>query len=67
MFTDEKNIVNLNFLFTGYNHATSGITAASLLSIEDNYPHVVAWAERIKKRPAVERGMKVCRPEKWGK
>jgi GSH-dependent disulfide-bond oxidoreductase len=46
-------------LRTGYNHL-SGITASSFLSIEENYPHVNQWADRILERPAVKRGMTVC-------
>jgi GSH-dependent disulfide-bond oxidoreductase len=46
-------------LRTGYHHS-SGITAASCLSIEENYPHVNQWANRILERPAVKRGITVC-------
>lgn len=45
-------------LRTGYHHS-SGVTAKEFLSVEDNYPHVVQWAERILARPAVQRGMQV--------
>mmetsp|Transcript_16276 Transcript_16276/g.17014 ORF Transcript_16276/g.17014 Transcript_16276/m.17014 type:complete len:292 (-) Transcript_16276:31-906(-) len=46
-------------LRTGYHHS-SGVTAATFLSIEENYPHVIQWANRILERPAVKRGMTVC-------
>jgi len=47
-----------NQLLTGYKHS-SGIAAADFLSI-DQYTHAVQWAERIKARPAVTRGLQVC-------
>jgi GSH-dependent disulfide-bond oxidoreductase len=46
-------------LRTGYIHS-SGIAAKDFLSVEENYPHAVQWAERILARPAVQRGMQVC-------
>jgi len=46
-------------LRVGYNHK-SGITASKFLSIEEKYPHVVAWADRIGAREAVVRGLQVC-------
>lgn len=49
----------------GYIHKASGVSAASMLSVEQNYPHVIAWADRINERPAVQRGMRVCRPDSW--
>lgn len=47
-------------LRVGYKHEGSGISAAMLLSIEDNYPHMVAWCDRISDRHAVKRGITVC-------
>ncbi|CAE7543063.1 yghU, partial [Symbiodinium microadriaticum] len=47
-----------NQLLTGYNHK-SGLTAKDFLSVEENYPSVVAWALRIRERPAVQRGLQV--------
>lgn len=43
---------------TGYQHP-SGVGAAEFLSI-DEYTHAIAWADRIKARPAVVRGVQVC-------
>ena len=43
----------------GYKHS-SGIGAATFLSIEENYPHMTAWCDRIGARPAVQRGVTVC-------
>lgn len=56
-------------LRTGYK-TKSGLTACEFLSIEENYPHVVAWADRILARPAVQRGLRVCsfsseNPKPW--
>eukprot|EP00602_Paraphysomonas_sp_CaronLab_P008503 CAMPEP_0185027474 /NCGR_PEP_ID=MMETSP1103-20130426/12563_1 /TAXON_ID=36769 /ORGANISM="Paraphysomonas bandaiensis, Strain Caron Lab Isolate" /LENGTH=295 /DNA_ID=CAMNT_0027561487 /DNA_START=57 /DNA_END=944 /DNA_ORIENTATION=+ len=58
-----------NQLRTGYIHP-SGVAAAKFLSIEESYPRVVEWADRIWERPAVKRGMDVCRfdsdhPKPW--
>jgi hypothetical protein len=43
----------------GYIHK-SGVQARDFLSVDANYPHVVAWADRILARPAVQRGLTVC-------
>ena len=45
-------------LTVGYKHP-SGRTAASVLSV-DQYTSVIAWADRIAARPAVQRGITVC-------
>ncbi|KAH9188179.1 hypothetical protein AeNC1_009840 [Aphanomyces euteiches] len=47
-----------NQLDTGYNHS-SGKTAKDFLSF-DKYKNIHAWMERIRARPAVQRGLKVC-------
>lgn len=63
MVGDEYTIADMicfpwiNQLMTGYKHS-SGIAGADFLSIS-NYANVVAWAERIKSRPAVQRGLQV--------
>lgn len=54
-----------NQLRTGYKHP-SGVTAKDFLSI-DQYKHVNAWADRIIERPAVKRGLQVCRFDGVGK
>ena len=41
------------------NRHSSGIAAADFLSV-DKYTHACAWAQRIKERPAVVRGLQVC-------
>jgi len=41
-----------------FEHFSSGVAAADFLSI-DQYTHAVQWAERIKARPAVTRGLQV--------
>jgi len=46
-----------NQLLTGYKH-TSGVAAADFLSM-DQYSHAINWAERIKARPAVVKGLQV--------
>lgn len=48
-------------LLTGYQHS-SGASAADFLSASQ-YTNAAAWAQRISERPAVQRGMTVC---KWG-
>jgi GST-like protein len=48
----------VNQLLTGYKHP-SGIDARTFLSVE-KYSNVLAWAERIRERPAVKRGVVVC-------
>ena len=53
----------------GYNHKC-GMTAASFLSVEENYPNMIAWIDRILERPAVQRGITVCswsgdHPKPW--
>lgn len=47
-------------LRTGYLHASSGTNANKFLGVEDKYPLLMKWADRIKERPAVQRGLKVC-------
>ena len=48
-------------LMTGYPQpAPSTLKAKEFLSIEENYPHMVAWVNRISERPAVQRGITVC-------
>jgi GST-like protein len=42
----------------GYKHS-SGVTAVDFLSFVENYPHVVAWVDRIGERAAVQRGLQV--------
>jgi GST-like protein len=54
-----------NQLQTGYKHPC-GVSAADFLSI-DQYAHAVAWAEKIKARPAVQRGLQVCHMNGQGK
>jgi GST-like protein len=46
-------------LRVGYKHK-NGIAANDFLSVDENYPNVIAWCERIKSRPAVARGVQVC-------
>ena len=46
-------------VFVGYIH-TSGRAANDFLSASQ-YKNVVAWVDRIKQRPAVQRGMTVCK------
>ena len=41
-----------------FEHSSSGVAAVDFLSI-DQYTHAVQWAERIKARPAVARGLQV--------
>jgi GST-like protein len=36
------------------------LATKKFLSIEENYPRVVAWMHRILERPAVQRGVRVC-------
>jgi len=50
-----------NQLLVGYAHA-SGVTANDFLTMSQ-YTNANAWAKRISERPAVQRGMTVC---KWG-
>ena len=45
-------------LLKGYKHP-SGIDANGFLSVE-KYTNVIAWVERIRERPAVQRGLTVC-------
>jgi GST-like protein len=40
-----------------------GIDAIKFLSINEKYPNLVKWADRIFERPAVQRGIKVCSSE----
>ena len=50
----------------GYKHAITGINARNFLTISpERYPHACAWADRLMRRPEVQRGMLVCR--KYGK
>lgn len=52
-------------LFVGYNHK-SGVGARQILSA-DKYKNLKAWVDRLSKRPAVERGLTVCKgsPKPW--
>lgn len=52
-------------LLTGYKHSC-GVAAADFLSI-DKYRNAVSWAEKIKARPAVQRGLQVCHINGQGK
>jgi len=47
-----------NQLRTGYNHS-GGVKTNDFMSVDSNYPNVVAWAEKLKQRPGFQRGMKV--------
>jgi len=47
-------------LRTGYINPGNKIPAAEFLTLESTYPSVMAWCDRIKARPAVQRGMTVC-------
>jgi len=55
----------VNQLFTGYKHK-SGVDARQILSA-DKYKNLKAWVDRLRKRPAVERGLTVCQgsPKPW--
>ncbi|KAI9030221.1 glutathione S-transferase [Hyaloraphidium curvatum] len=52
----------------GYKHEAAGFGAREFLSF-DRYEHLNAWIERIKERPAVKRGLRVCNysgvPKPW--
>jgi GST-like protein len=54
-----------NMLFAGYKHK-SGVGARQLLSA-DKYKNVKAWVDRLLERPAVQRGITVCKgaPKPW--
>lgn len=68
---DEYSIADImcfpwfNALKVGYKHP-SGIDAKGFLSI-DQYTNALAWADRCLERPAVQRGLQVCRgsPKPW--
>ena len=47
-----------HIIMLSFEHFSSGVAAADFLSI-DQYTHAVQWAERIKARPAVTRGLQV--------
>lgn len=47
-----------NALHLGYKHP-SGVDAKGFLSV-DQYKMTNAWADRVRERPAVQRGLKVC-------
>lgn len=47
-------------LRTGYTNPGSKIKASQFLSLEETYPAVMAWCDRVYARPAVKRGMAVC-------
>jgi GSH-dependent disulfide-bond oxidoreductase len=47
-----------NQLQVGYKH-TSGVAAADFLDIAQ-YTNAIAWAEKLRARPAVQRGLQVC-------
>lgn len=46
-------------LRTGYKHK-SGVLTKDFLGIEEKFPHLCAWVDRIAERPAVKRGLTVC-------
>lgn len=50
----------------GYRHK-SGVGAKEFLSVSSTYEHANRWADQLMKRPAVQRGMLVCRgsPKPW--
>lgn len=48
----------VNHLFNGYVHS-SGVGAKDFLSMEQ-YVHIVQWADRLRSREAVQRGLAVC-------
>jgi len=48
-----------NQVHTGYVHK-SGISPKTFLSVEDKFPRLNAWRDRILARPAVKRGLTVC-------
>lgn len=43
-----------------YYKAPNGVDGKMILSVEENYPVLCAWADRIAERPAVQRGLQVC-------
>lgn len=47
-------------LRNGYVNPGTQIKAADFLSVEETYPAVMAWCDRIHERPAVQRGMTTC-------
>lgn len=46
-------------LRSGYTNPGSKIKAADFLSLEETYPVLMAWADRVFARPAVKRGLVV--------
>ena len=57
-------------LRNGYENPGSKRKAAAFLSVEETYPKLMAWCDRIFARPAVQRGMTVCpwrgkHPKPW--
>jgi len=54
-----------NQLNVGYNHK-SGVGARQFLTAE-KYKNIQAWINRLRERPAVQRGLSVCRgrPKPW--
>jgi len=52
-------------LFTGYQHK-SGVDAKQILSA-DKYKNIKSWIDRLLERPAVQRGIDVCKgsPKPW--
>lgn len=57
-------------LRTGYINPGTKIKAADFLSVEESYPVLMAWCDRIHSRPAVQRGMTTCswsaeNPKPW--
>ena len=44
-----------------FQHA-SGVTAADVLSL-GTYQHIARWVESLAQRPAVQRGLQVCRAD----
>jgi GST-like protein len=53
------------YLFHGYRHSC-GVAARDFLST-DKYTNLVAWKDRIMKRPAVQRALQVCTWDYVGK
>ena len=50
----------VNQLRIGYKNPGSQMKAAEFLSVEETYPNVMLWCDRIAARPAVQRGLTVC-------
>jgi len=48
-----------NGLASGRMQHSNGVKAGEFLSVEQNYPTVVAWANRLRERPGFQRGLQV--------